>query len=150
LQQSRVIRDCCINTHNNALTRLHFDAAGGIIWRVDATRRTLPEAVPVCIDLSTETPVPLSDVRLPGRDGKPIHFSTVFRWVVKGVRGPAGERVRLDALRIGGRWVTSASALQRFAEALTPQLDGGATPATPTQRQRAAERAGKELEALGI
>src|SRR5262249_44864859 len=80
------------------------------------------------------------------------HFSTVFRGIMKGVPGPDGQRVRLDALRVGGKWVTTRAALQAFAEATTPKLDGVATtaPRTAKTRRKAAERAGEELEALGI
>jgi hypothetical protein len=49
--------------------------------------------------------------------------------------------------------VTSREALQRFAERLTPHLDPATTsgtPQTPGQRQRAAERAERELDKLGI
>jgi hypothetical protein len=107
----------------------------------------------VSIDLATEQLIPLADVRLPGRAGKKIHFSTVWRWVTTGVRGPGGNRVRLQALRIGAKWVTSRRAIQAFAEALTPHLDVQAEPAatcTAGQRRRAAERAGEQLAALGI
>jgi hypothetical protein len=98
------------------------------------------------IDLSTETPIPLVDVRLPGRAGKHVHFCTVWRWITQGVRGPGGQRVRLDALRVGSRWVTSARALQDFAETLTPKWDD-MSPAPRTQRQanRAARQSGERL-----
>jgi hypothetical protein len=102
------------------------------------------------IDLSAETVIPLGDVSLPGRAGKRIHFSTVWRWVTYGVRGPDGSRVRLDALRVGGKWVTSEVAIQRFAEALTPRPNDAPPIPTVGQQQRAAEAAGRKLEALGI
>lgn len=43
--------------------------------------------------------------RIPGNP----HFTTVFRWTKKGVRG-----VRLEATRVGGRWYTSDEAVDRF------------------------------------
>jgi hypothetical protein len=48
--------------------------------------------------------------------------------------------------------MTSREALQRFCEALTPRLETPPTfaPHTPTARRRAAEKAGRELEKLGI
>jgi hypothetical protein len=106
------------------------------------------------IDLTTETPLPFAEAcRLipPGRGGKRTHLSTLVRWVTRGAPGPQGDRIRLEAVRIGGRWMTSREAIQRFAERLTPQLDEPPPP-TPTARQRhaAAERAGQELEKLGI
>ena len=70
-----------------------------------------------------------------------------------------GRRVRLEAIRCGGRWLTSVDAVQRFIEAQTPDdLDppaGVAVPQSPTprptaKRERAADRAGRELSRLGI
>jgi hypothetical protein len=88
----------------------------------------------------------------PARGGKRCHVSTILRWVLTGARGPAGELVRLEAVRLGSRWLTSREALQRFSERLTPVLDGDRAPAprTPTQRRRAAQRAERELERAGI
>jgi hypothetical protein len=57
--------------------------------------------------------------RLPGRDGKHVHPATLTRWALNGVRGASGETIRLEAVRVGGRWVTSAEALERFAKRLT-------------------------------
>jgi hypothetical protein len=58
-----------------------------------------------------------------GRCGRPVTLSCLLRWVKLGAKAPDGSRVRLDAVRLGGRWVTSREAIQRFAEALTPRLD---------------------------
>jgi hypothetical protein len=86
----------------------------------------------------------------PFRKGRPVSSSTIIRWIVGGVRGPDGQVVRLEAVRLGGRWVTDCSALRRFAERLTPLL-----PSTPSQRSVAArrrddERAARELERRGL
>jgi hypothetical protein len=113
------------------------------------------------IDLNHEAPLPLAEachLIPPGRGGRRTHLSTVLRWILRGAKAPDGTTVRLEGLRLGGRWMTSRAALQRFAEALTPRLgdltaDGraaGAAPRTPRQRQRAAQRAGDELERLGV
>jgi hypothetical protein len=109
------------------------------------------------IDLAVETAIPLKDAaRLvpPGRNGRKTHLSTLIRWITIGARSPAGERVRLEAVRLGGRWLTSREALQRFAAALTPVADCPPAPAppprTPAARRRATERAGRELERLGF
>jgi hypothetical protein len=50
---------------------------------------------------------------LPSVNGKPVHSTSVWRWGRKGVRG-----LRLECLRIGGRFVTSMEAVERFGKAL--------------------------------
>ena len=45
-------------------------------------------------------------------DSRPIHLSTLIRWRTRGLRG-----VRLEAIRIGGRWFTSREAVVRFVSA---------------------------------
>jgi hypothetical protein len=107
------------------------------------------------IDLTTETPLPLAvAARLvpPGRNGKQCHLSTLLRWILRGCRGPDGGMVRLEGVRLGDRWVTTRQAIQRFALALTPRLDGEPAPAPRTEghRRRASERAAAELERAGI
>jgi hypothetical protein len=67
------------------------------------------------------------------------------------VRAPSGDLVRLEAVRLGGRWLTSREALQRFAEALTPRLrDSSPSPRSTAKRRRARERAAEQLEQIGI
>jgi hypothetical protein len=107
------------------------------------------------LDLTREQGIPLAaacSLVPPGRNGKRTHLSTILRWILKGAKTPTGERVRLEALRLGGRWVTTREAIQRFAETLTPRLDAPPAPAlrTPTARAKAAERAGKALDKIGI
>jgi hypothetical protein len=80
-------------------------------------------------------------------------MSCLLRWVLDGARGPGGDRTRLEACRISGKWITTPGALRRFVEAQTPELtvaEHAAKPRTPRQRRRAAERAEKELENMGI
>jgi hypothetical protein len=81
----------------------------------------------------------------PSAVGKPVNLSTIFRWVMKGVRG-----VRLEALRAGGRWYTSESALRRFTSRLTElALPHGTPLPSPSQMRGAADRAGRLLAARG-
>ena len=98
------------------------------------------------IDLLTEHVVTLVEAaRLvpPGRGGRPTHLSTLLRWINPGVRG-----VRLEAARLGGRWVTSREALQRFADRLTAAQAG---PPSPVSAGRAcAQAAEQELSRLGL
>src|SRR6516162_6472511 len=95
----------------------------------------------MAIDILTETVLPFGAVpqRFPflGRPSEDrkgsrrIHFSTVFRWWSKGIIGPGGERVRLEATKLGGKLVTSLEALQRFSEALNPRVEGESSTAYP-------------------
>lgn len=49
---------------------------------------------------------------------RPVHISTIHRWVSPGIVTKGGERVRLQAVRLGGRRVTSREALQKFLSRL--------------------------------
>lgn len=107
------------------------------------------------IDTTTEKLIPLAEAcKLvpPARQGRKTHLPTLLRWILRGTRNPAGETVRLEAIRLGNRWMTSREALQRFVERLTPATDTPlqSVPRTATARQRASERAAAELEKIGI
>jgi hypothetical protein len=106
-------------------------------------------------DTTVETPIPLAEAAKlipPARRGKKTHLSTLLRWILQGARNTAGEIVRLEAVRIGNRRMVSRESLQRFAERLTPSIDStpAPTPRTPTARQKASERASRELDRIGI
>lgn len=62
-------------------------------------------------DFQAETTIPLAEVPklLPRKNGKKVHYSTVYRWVTKGTRG----RV-LESMLIGGVRFTTVEALNRF------------------------------------
>jgi hypothetical protein len=108
------------------------------------------------IEISRENLIPLTAIprRFPewGRSGK-LAFSTVLRWVLRGVKTPHGS-MKLDAVRLGAKWFTSEQALQRFAEALTgaysPPPDKPDRARTGAAKKRIAERAADELTARGI
>jgi hypothetical protein len=108
------------------------------------------------IDLEIERTIPLTQAagHLPkGRADRAVSFSTVLRWVLRGARGPDGTRIRLEAVRLGGRWVTSIEAIQRFADALTPNLstaDGKGVRKATTRRQRACDAAARKLQEMGV
>jgi hypothetical protein len=104
-------------------------------------------------DLLAETTLGLSAAarRLPPlRGGRPVHAATLCRWIITGIRGPDGGRVRLEAVRVGGAWMTSLEALERFLAALSARAGDATAPRTPGQRRRASEAAAKELKAAGI
>ncbi|WP_168219369.1 DUF1580 domain-containing protein [Limnoglobus roseus] len=88
------------------------------------------------------------------RGGVAVSPSTVFRWVTKGTRSSAGQVVRLDAVRVGGRWLTSRGAVKRFVAALTDNSIPGAciyepVPRSPVALAQAAEKAEAALRAMG-
>lgn len=72
----------------------------------------------------------------PGRNGRPVSPSTLVRWIVDGVAGPDGTLVRLEAIRLGGRWVTDEDAIRAFAERLTPSRGHRADRGTPPASRR--------------
>src|SRR5262249_45716324 len=82
------------------------------------------------------------------RGDRPTHPSTITRWILAGAKTPDGRQIRLEAVRLGGKWVTSEEALLRFAQAQTPELaDGELAPPRPVSaRQRASERADEILK----
>jgi hypothetical protein len=82
----------------------------------------------------------------PGRNERPVHVSTLVRWIVDGVRLPDGRRLRLEARRLGHRWVSSLEALDRFVAAQT----AAAAPASAKSAGDAALRADAELVARGL
>jgi hypothetical protein len=105
------------------------------------------------IDLTNESPLTIEEAArlIPGRAGRHTNFSTVFRWVTKGIVSPTGEKVQLRAARAGAKWITSREALQEFLNALTPDLQNVAPEVrTPAARERASKRARRELADMGI
>jgi hypothetical protein len=105
----------------------------------------------MAIDIRSESILSLNNAAkvLPRRrQGKKPHFSTVWRWAMKGCRG-----VRLETIRVGGTLCTSREALQRFFDQLSAP-DGVAVPVqpyrTPAARLRQQRQAEIELDAEGL
>lgn len=90
----------------------------------------------------------------PTRLERPTTLACMLRQITHGRIGPDGERVRLEAVRFGGRWLTSIEAMARYAERLTPRLGDADTPPTPTKASKAraarAKAVEKELEKMGL
>jgi hypothetical protein len=89
------------------------------------------------------------------RNGRPTHISTPLRHITKGVRLASGERVRLEGARLGGRWITSVQAMERFMARLTAGALGDATTNAPIirttrQRRRELDRVDRELVEAGF
>jgi hypothetical protein len=95
-----------------------------------------------------ESVIFLTDVveYLPRSGDSPVHASTVMRWVRRGCRG-----VKLEAARLGGRWVTSREALTRFVERLSRPA-GPCPPEvlSPGARSRRLAQAELEADAAGF
>jgi hypothetical protein len=108
------------------------------------------------IDTTTEKLIRLHEAAAlvpASRGAKATHISTVLRWILTGAKGPGGVTVRLEAVRAGRKWLTSREAVQRFLEALTPDPEAAQStpvPRSPGRRQRASERAARELEKMGL
>lgn len=68
----------------------------------------------MAIDIERERPISLAEVPafVPKRNGKKVHYSTVYRWTTKGVRG----RV-LESIMVGGIRYTTVEAVHRFLAA---------------------------------
>src|SRR5262249_38740448 len=86
----------------------------------------------------------------PGRLGRPVHASTIIRWILNGSRGPDGQIVRLKAVRMGGRWLTTRDWLDDYAQRMTPTYGVGSPQSSSAARTRTAERAARELDRIGI
>jgi hypothetical protein len=114
---------------------------------------TLPESSPSSpgraghIDLLNEQVVSFRELasRLPRRRmGRPTHVTTIHRWRSRGIKG-----IRLAAVRLGGAWVTTLQAYQRFCAALTTKATGQDRE-TETKQGRNHEEINRQLDDLGI
>lgn len=108
------------------------------------------------VDLSRERLLTLAQAarKFPSyRMGRPVSPSCIWRWCRQGVKVPSVGVVRLECVRLAGRWLTSEEAISRFLLSQTPPEDAAPrmeTPRTPTQRRKASERAARELDRIGI
>lgn len=93
------------------------------------------------IDLKHQAPAHLGM----SRNGRPVHYSFLIRGVTKGVNGH-----KLEAARIGKRWVTSVEAIQRWAERQTDGHGPEAARRTAATRRRADADAERELKRRGL
>ncbi len=86
---------------------------------------------------------------------KKTHPTTPWRWIRRGVVLSDGRRIRLAAHKVGGTWRVTQQALDEFIAATTAasmpeDADFYDAPRSPREHDRAAARAGQELEAAGI
>ncbi len=107
---------------------------------------------PYEFDLAQEEVFPLAE--LPEhikhtRKGKKLHRSAGYRFS-KGRLARDGSLVALPVVKVGGGLCTSLGAFSWFCNKLS---DGGGTPSAAQKnvaRTRSAERAARELDAIGI
>ncbi len=94
-------------------------------------------------DLLSESAVPIKHAPslVPGRP----HISTIWRWVLKGVRG-----VKLETFVSGGRRFTTHQAIERFIAATTAAADGVAPSVPSVNKRRAAEIAAAEARCAAV
>jgi len=71
------------------------------------------------VSLVAEQCLPFREIAamLPGNKGKRLHDDSLHRWRKGALKKAPG--VRLEARRLGGKWVTSLEAVERFSNALT-------------------------------
>ena len=88
----------------------------------------------------------------PYRGTQPVNPSTIWRWITEGIKLASGRRLRLEAIRLGGRWLTSVQAVQRFMQAQTPQFADEPPAPTPSakKRRQSAASAARDLEQVGM
>lgn len=99
----------------------------------------------------SELPLTLSQVcsRLPGaRGAHRVAPSTITRWILQGCPARGGGRVKLSAIRAGGRWLVSQAALDAFFAALAAN-ESEPPASSPSARNKASEYAAAALQAAG-
>jgi hypothetical protein len=78
--------------------------------------------------------------------GRPVSPSTVWRWIMKGLPGPDGERIRLAVTYCGRRPYTTAEDVEEFFRQVTEAKQERARRA----RETAAHVSDDELRAAGL
>jgi hypothetical protein len=81
------------------------------------------------------------------RGGKRPHFSTLWRWALRGIRG-----IRLETISVGDTLCTTREALEEFIRRVTEARGISTTSASHMSRQRKREIAQAEhnLDRAGI
>jgi hypothetical protein len=81
------------------------------------------------------------------RGGKRPHFSTLWRWALRGLRG-----IRLETVSVGDTLCTTPEALEEFMRRVSEARGLGTTsaPHVSRRRQREIAQAGDNLDRAGI
>lgn len=80
----------------------------------------------------------------PRSRGKRTHASTLFRWATTGSKG-----VRLETIRVSGRFYSTVEAMARFLIAST-EASEAAAPVQPAQHRQSHRDAEKRARAAGF
>src|SRR5262245_14640971 len=108
---------------------------------------------PMTADLSTLLTIGQVCHRLPGaRGARHVNPSTVTRWILTGCPSRDGTRVRLAAIRCGGRWMVRQEDLDAFFSTLA--ADPTTTTPAPSirtlpAREQASAAAGSAAAKMG-
>lgn len=82
-----------------------------------------------------------------------LDVSTLYRWILRGVRGRNGARVRLQAFKLAGRTFVRRDDLESFIESINQITPTSSVEGAQTQHKRADGRrtlARAELERAGV
>lgn len=82
--------------------------------------------------------------KLLGTEQRPASLAKMCRSINPGIKAETGERIRLEAVRTGGYWITSVEAVRRFVDRLTRAASGE----TETNEPTPAPRRARELAAV--
>ena len=93
----------------------------------------------------------------PTKDGRPVHPSTVNKWITRGVKLPDKSILKLRAIRYPGGWSVSPDDLDQFLATLTavalgedaPESDSAPAPIA-ARRRRELDAVDRQLEADGL
>ena len=89
-----------------------------------------------------------------GTDDKPVHFTTAFRAMTRGIQLADGARVYLEKLKVGGRLITSIEAVERFVARVNgislDEVEAESTLASGKQRAKELASVDAQLAAARI
>lgn len=92
--------------------------------------------------------------RIAGTTNSRICRETAIRWATRGVRGTNGQRVVLEAVRIGSRWFTTEEWFNTFMAELSTKraatLPTTAPIRSPAQTKKATAKAKRALKQAGV
>jgi hypothetical protein len=83
------------------------------------------------------------------RGGAATHPSTPTRWATQGVRLADGRVVKLEAVKLNGRLISSKPALIRFIQAQQTTPPNDTPPRSPAAVSRASKAADAKLREMG-